>query len=65
MKENIFGDMDNDEPLKIYMKLMSKLRNIVREAEIELEVHKDKKWFSYIQSYFNERIGLSQETKNY
>ncbi len=43
MKENIFGDMDNDEPLKIYMKLMSKLRNIVREAEIELEVHKDKK----------------------
>ena len=39
------SDIDNyqDEPLRIYLKLMSKLRNIVREADVELEGYKTKK----------------------
>ena len=39
------SNIDNyqDDPLRIYLKLMSKLRNIVREADIELEEYKNKR----------------------
>ena len=41
----VSDDIDNyqKEPLRIYLKLMSKLRNIVREADIELEEYKNKR----------------------
>ena len=43
MKIDEVNDDYQNEPLRIYIKLMSKLKSMVREAEIELEVYKNKR----------------------
>ena len=42
MKTDVFVE-DSDDPVKIYLRLMSKLKRIVLEAEIELEAYKKKR----------------------